>query len=146
MTTRDEEVQLRVRMRQSLRDALDGAARTSLNAEIVRRLQASFQYEQRIAEETERNKALQGVLLRFADAMERVLDEVTAATIREMRETIRSARLASQADDLFRAAAEDTVEELRQKNLRLFRAAEEELFRAAEEEMQHEPRRDEVGR
>jgi fructose-1,6-bisphosphatase/sedoheptulose 1,7-bisphosphatase-like protein len=91
----DEDLQIRVRMRQSLRDALDKSARTSLNAEIVRRLQASFHYEQRLAEEIQRNKEFQELLRRMADALERVLDELTVMTIKEMRDAIRDARQAS---------------------------------------------------
>jgi hypothetical protein len=114
----DAIVQLTVRMPELLRARLERSAKRSkstLNNEVIGRIMRSFDLEDLLAEERERVDQSSKMLLRFADLMERLLDELTVARVREMRDAIKTAREsgAAPAATTLPAAVEEALQAAR---------------------------------
>jgi hypothetical protein len=89
-------------LKEPLRAALEKSAQSrggSLNAEIARRLADSFFDEQRIEEEVAMTNEAFRLMRRLADVMEKAFDELTATTIKEMRDTIQAARSLGRSEE-----------------------------------------------
>jgi Arc-like DNA binding domain len=88
-------VQLKVRMKEPLRAALEKVAQergVSLNAEIVYRLERSFDLEQRLKEAIDWNSEWYEVTRRLVDAFELALDEISGKPLKAFKEATRQVR------------------------------------------------------
>jgi hypothetical protein len=97
MVDRDEtaNAQLKVRMKEPLRAALEKAAQergVSLNAEIVHRLERSFDLEQRLKEAVDWNSEWYALTGRLVDAFELALDEISGKPLKAFKEATRQVR------------------------------------------------------
>ena len=94
---KQEHLQLKLRVRASLRDALEVAAASHLppdtaNQEAVRRLEYSFMEQSRLEDAQRENAELRETIRRMVDAFDRAIDTVLPDPLREYREATNEIR------------------------------------------------------
>jgi hypothetical protein len=101
MAEQDEFVQLKLRVRASLRAQLEGAAAigspsVSVNQEAVGRLERSFEEDKQLDDLRRENRELRETIRRMVDAFDKALDTIQPDPLRDYRREAAAARQGSE--------------------------------------------------